>query len=60
MENCPFCNQPMAECSGCHPYDCTCDRCHSMAAAISARNSDGSYFYTDAELFALAEGRTAL
>jgi len=31
-----------------------------MAAAISARNSDGSYFYTDAELFALAEGRTAL
>jgi hypothetical protein len=51
---CPLCHCPLDECPGCHPYDCRCARCVGMAAAIGAMNSDGSYFFSDDELFRLA------
>ena len=37
-----------------HPYSCRCERCRTLAAAIGAQNPDGSYFFTDEELFQLA------
>ena len=33
-----------------HPYGCSCAECRAMVAAISAKNKDGSYFFSDEEL----------
>ncbi len=40
---------------GAHSDSCRCDSCRSMAAAITAQNPDGSYFFSDDELLKLAE-----
>lgn len=37
-----------------HPYDCDCERCRGLHAAIAAQNPDGSYFFRDEELERLA------
>jgi hypothetical protein len=37
-----------------HDYGCRCERCRAMATAITVQNPDGTYFYTDEELHALA------
>lgn len=33
-----------------HPYGCSCSECRALVAVISARNVDGSYFFSDEEL----------
>ena len=33
-----------------HVYGCSCSECRALLAAISARNKDGSYFFSDEEL----------
>ena len=38
-----------------HAYGCRCSQCVGMAAAIGAQNPDGSYFFTDEELFELSK-----
>ena len=37
-----------------HDYECQCERCRAMWAAIEARLPNGEYFFTDDELFKLA------
>jgi hypothetical protein len=33
-----------------HAYGCPCSECRALVAAISAKNKDGSYFFSDDEL----------
>ena len=37
-----------------HDYDCMCERCRQWHATIAAQNPDGSYFFTDEELYGFA------
>jgi predicted metal-dependent phosphotriesterase family hydrolase len=37
-----------------HRYGCSCERCRTLAAAVSAENPDGTPFFTHTELLQLA------
>lgn len=37
-----------------HDYGCECERCRAMIAAIIAKDADGNYFFSDAELLVLS------
>lgn len=41
-----------------HAYQCACEQCRSMAAAIGSEHK-GRYFYSDEELLKIAESRNA-
>ena len=52
---------PGCQCAHCgnprereHAYGCRCQRCVSWAKAITAQNPDGSYCFTDDELYQMA------
>jgi hypothetical protein len=53
MRWCDIC-QMQHDGPACHAYGCRCEQCVGMAAAICATNPDGSNFFSDAELEAIA------